>query len=109
MNIQLWYLVALAGLGTPVLAQTESVAAEVAAFVDEVPADPALVARYMTHVTFLGSPFLGGRLPGTEGMEIAKDYMQYYLAQAGLQPGAEGPEGPTWRQPFALVGVPTTL
>ncbi len=69
------------------------------------------VDRYMEHVDFLASPFLGGRLPGTEGMEISKDYMQFYFERAGLSPAipastesdTHGGES-SWRQPFTLGG-----
>lgn len=101
--LALLFPVALALL-SPLLAQGVVAASEPKAVPDELRADPALIARYMSHVTFLASPFLGGRLPGTKGMEIAKDYMQYSLQAAGLQPGAQSTEGPIWRQPFELPG-----
>ncbi|MBL4770693.1 MAG: hypothetical protein JKY61_06030 [Planctomycetes bacterium] len=69
------------------------------------------VDRYMEHVDFLASPFLGGRLPGTPGMEISKDYMQFYFERAGLLPaipvserGDTDAPGDSWRQPFVLGG-----
>ena len=56
------------------------------------------------HITFLASPFLEGRLPGTRGMEIARDYCQHYLELAGLEPAfpIEGSEELGFRQPFEL-------
>ncbi len=44
------------------------------------------VQKYNEHLMFLASPFLEGRLPGTRGMEIAKDYVEHYLREAGLEP-----------------------
>ncbi|MDF1838584.1 MAG: M28 family peptidase [Planctomycetota bacterium] len=75
------------------------------------PLDMDEVDRYMEHVDFLASPFLGGRLPGTEGMEISKDYVEFYFERAGLAPAVpmeptgdlDGP-GNSWRQPFVLGG-----
>jgi hypothetical protein len=53
---------------------------------------------YDEHLTFLASPFLEGRLPGTQGMEIAKNYVQHFYQKAGLVPAFEG--GKSWRQAF---------
>ncbi|PIE23473.1 MAG: hypothetical protein CSA62_07600 [Planctomycetota bacterium] len=58
---------------------------------------------YDEHLTFLASPFLEGRLPGTRGMEIAKDYVQHFFMKAGLQPPFAS--GQSWRQDFPLRGV----
>ncbi len=56
------------------------------------------------HLTFLANPFLGGRLPGTQGMEIAKDYCEHHLKLAGLEPGFTDESGePSWRQVFELA------
>lgn len=73
---------------------------------DEVMPSEALLNEYMEHVDFLASPFLEGRLPGTQGMEIAKDYMQYFFDRAGLEPGygREVTDRNPWRQPFPLAG-----
>lgn len=61
------------------------------------------VQRYHEHVITLASPFMDGRLPGTDGMELAKDYCQYWLEEAGVLPGFPGDAGGrTWRQPFPL-------
>ena len=57
------------------------------------------VREYDAHVTFLSNPFLEGRLPGTRGMEIAKDYVEDYLVKIGLT----GPfDGGSFRQPFGV-------
>ncbi len=67
------------------------------------------VRVYNDHVVTLANPYMGGRLPGTRGMEVAKDYVQYWLEQYGLQPafaGVEHSEGNPWRQPFKLSSLP---
>ena len=68
------------------------------------------VLEYNDHVVFLASPFLEGRLPGTRGMEIAKEYVEHWFDKAGLTPAFEGLDGlrTSFRQPFAL-GLRRTL
>ncbi len=74
------------------------------------------VQKYNEHLMFLASPFLEGRLPGTRGMEIAKDYVEHYLREAGLEPAfpvvtkneaGEEVETPfaSYRQAFPLGGT----
>ncbi|HMQ20957.1 MAG TPA: M28 family peptidase [Planctomycetota bacterium] len=60
------------------------------------------VTMYDSHVTTLANPFLEGRLPGTRGMEIAKEYVEYWLRRAGTEPAFEDEGRPSWRQPFLL-------
>ncbi|MCA8943487.1 MAG: M28 family peptidase [Planctomycetes bacterium] len=58
------------------------------------------------HLVTLANPFMEGRLPGTRGMEIAKEYCEHYLKKAGLEPAFETENGaPSWRQPFPLGGT----
>ena len=45
------------------------------------------VQRYHEHVVYLASPFLDGRLPGTDGMEMAKAYCEFWLQDAEVSPG----------------------
>lgn len=59
---------------------------------------------YNDHVVTLASPFMEGRVPGSRGMEIATEYMEYWLRDAGLEPAFDG--GRSWRQPFDLAAVP---
>jgi Peptidase family M28/PDZ domain/PA domain len=59
------------------------------------------VHTYNDHIVTLANPFLEGRLPGTRGMEIAKEYFEYYLRNAGLEPGFMN--GTSYRQPFPLA------
>ena len=72
-------------------------------------ASSAEVIEYDEHITVLASPFMEGRLPGTAGMERAKDYMEMYFVAAGLEPafGDEHSAGRSFRQPFELGGTVT--
>ena len=56
------------------------------------------------HITVLSSPWMEGRLPGTQGMEYARQYVEYWFDRAGLEPGWRDPdaEDASWRQPFQL-------
>ena len=56
------------------------------------------------HITVLSSPWMEGRLPGTKGMEFARDYVVYWFDQAGLVPGGtdDADGNPSWMQPFPL-------
>jgi len=67
---------------------------------------PEDVRTYHDHVSFLAHPFLEGRLPGTRGMEIAKDYCEQHFIDMGLAPVFES--GASYRQPFSL-GARTRL
>ena len=64
--------------------------------------DPAFrqdVDTYNDHIVTLASPWMEGRLPGTRGMELAREYMEYYFRQANLEPAFDG----SFRQPFELA------
>lgn len=64
---------------------------------------PETTRRYNEHLTILASPWMGGRLPGTKGMDQAMDYVEYWFQRSGLQPVPIGSEGSTsYRQPFPL-------
>ncbi len=58
------------------------------------------VRVYNDHVVTLASPFMEGRVPGSRGMQIAKEYVEKYLREAGLEPAFDG----SFRQPFPLGG-----
>lgn len=71
------------------------------------------VRVYNDHLTILASPWMEGRLPGTRGMELAKEYMEYWFRQYGLSApySAEVVQpdgtvlmeaGASYRQPFDL-------
>jgi hypothetical protein len=65
-----------------------------------------VVQTYNQHLMFLASPYLGGRLPGTPGMALARDYCEHHLRLAGLEPAFRGADGtPSFRQPFPLAGT----
>lgn len=64
------------------------------------------VKRYNDHLTTLASPYMGGRVPGSDGMERAKDYAEYWFKEFGLQPAFEDENGePSFRQPLELGGT----
>ena len=56
------------------------------------------------HITILSSPWMEGRLPGTKGMEYARDYVIHWFKEAGLEPGWVDPATgeASWKQPFPL-------
>lgn len=110
-------------LSAPVLAAS-AVAAPQAPAADGPVTDRAVIAEalsavsdevrvYNDHLTILASPWMEGRLPGTRGMELAKEYMEFHFAQSGLVAplpktieGADGtqsiePQG-SFRQEFNL-------
>jgi hypothetical protein len=63
------------------------------------------VRTYYQHVTFLANPWLEGRLPGTRGMEIARQYVEDHFAAGGLEaPFVDENGQPTYRQKFELAG-----
>ena len=65
------------------------------------------VRVYNDHVVILASPFMEGRVPGSRGMQIASEYVEHGLRQAGLQPPFDdGQGGMGFRQPFALAATP---
>lgn len=109
-----WHLATgvLCGLAAfPAVADYESSEATIAKVLAELPLE---VRIYNDHLVTLASPFMGGRLPGSRGMEIAKEYMEYYFREAGLEPVFESEtktedgetisSGPSYRQAFPLGG-----
>ena len=65
---------------------------------------PVAERIFNDHITILSSPWMEGRLPGTKGMEYARDYVIYWFDQAGLEPGWTDPSTGerSWKQPFPL-------
>jgi hypothetical protein len=61
--------------------------------------DSALQGRLEAHITFLADDLLRGRQPGTEGYEIAANYVASQFRQMGLQPA--GTDG-SYLQPVPL-------
>jgi peptidase M28-like protein/PDZ domain-containing protein len=93
-------LLPLALLSAPGLGAQQASEAPLARALGDLGTD---VQRYHEHIVTLASPFLDGRLPGTDGMELAKDYCQYWLSEAGVSPGFRDDSGASsWRQPFPL-------
>ena len=63
-------------------------------------ADPD-VAIWYQHVNTLANPWLQGRQPGTRGDDLASEYMEFYMKEAGMKPAFTDENGePSWRQPF---------
>ena len=90
----------------------ERAAAPAAADLGEAPIARALEAYgprirdYHEHVTTLSNLFFRGRVPGDEGIEVAADYIEWYLERSGLEPLFEdGPDG-SFRQTMTLPGAP---
>ncbi|MEO0511783.1 MAG: M28 family peptidase [Planctomycetota bacterium] len=70
--------------------------------------DQMLVARYNDHLVTLASPYMEGRVPGSEGMERAKDYCEYYFRKFDLKPAFPSESGEafaSFRDPFELGGT----
>lgn len=69
---------------------------------------PQDVRTYDIHISTLASPYMQGRVPGSEGAERAKDYIEHYFREAGLTPAFEDEDGngfASYRQPFPLSGT----
>ncbi len=104
-RIALTGVVAFCGLaGSPAVAQD----AKIKEALEAVDSD---VRLFNDHLMFLASPYLGGRLPGTPGMEIAKDYIEHFMIEAGLKPAfaverdGEIIDRASYRQAFPLGGT----
>ncbi|UCD73955.1 MAG: M28 family peptidase [Phycisphaerales bacterium] len=57
------------------------------------------------HVQTLANPYFEGRLPSTEGHDLAADYIRFYFDLYGLEPGFPDPDEAgelrvSYRQPF---------
>ena len=65
------------------------------------------VLAFDSHLSTLASPYMMGRVPGSEGMERAKDYMEWHFRRAGLEPvfPADGEDFASFRDPFPLGGT----
>jgi hypothetical protein len=64
--------------------------------------------EWYQHVQTLSNPWFEGRVPGSEGIERAAQYCQFWMEKSGLEPAfasgsAANPDNP-WRQPFDLPG-----
>lgn len=69
---------------------------------------PEDVRVYDVHISTLASPYMQGRVPGSDGAERAKDYIEWHFREAGLSPAFEDKDGnpfASYRQPFPLSGT----
>lgn len=65
------------------------------------------VKLYNEHLTTLASPYMMGRVPGSEGMERAREYCAFTLEQAGIEPAFPSEDGTpfaSYYDPFDLGG-----
>ncbi|MFT4539685.1 MAG: hypothetical protein ACI841_002472 [Planctomycetota bacterium] len=84
-------------VGLPCAALSEGeTEAPISALLETLPED---VRVYNDHLVTLASPWMEGRVPGSRGMELAKEYSEYYYKEAGLEPPFDG----SYRQPFELA------
>ncbi len=59
-----------------------------------------LAIEFFEHLTFLSNPWLAGREPGTNGSDIAGEYITWNLNKYGLTPAFD--KQTSWYQPFAF-------
>lgn len=71
---------------------------------------PEDVQEFTEHVVILASPWMEGRLPGTRGMDLAREYVEAQYVERGLQAPVLNADTQTYtyRQPFKL-GEDTTF
>jgi hypothetical protein len=64
--------------------------------------------EWYQHVQTLSNPWFEGRVPGSDGIERAAEYCEFWMEKAGLEPafasGTQANPSDPWRQPFALPG-----
>jgi len=63
------------------------------------------VIEWYQHVQTLSNPFFEGRAPGSRGMEVAEEYIEFWMKRIGLEPAFPESEGAEWtshRQRFEL-------
>lgn len=75
-------------------------------------------AIWYQHVLALADPYMEGRAPGTHGIEVAADYIEWNMKQIGLEPAfkdnkVESTDSAwnTYRQPFdfTYMGAPSKV
>ena len=71
---------------------------------DAIQSAPADVQKFNEHVIILASPWMEGRLPGTRGMELAREYVEAQYISGGLTPPVfdESTQTYGYRQSFPL-------
>lgn len=95
----------VAGTATLATAETTETSASETPIVNALGAVEADVLRFNDHLTTLASPYMGGRVPGSIGMERAKDYCQFWLEEFGLGPVFTDASGElSYRQELELGG-----
>ena len=62
--------------------------------------------EWYQHVQTLSNPWFEGRVPGSEGIEHAAKYLEFWMAKYGLEPAfpSSTSGASPWRQPFDLPG-----
>jgi len=62
--------------------------------------------EWYQHVQTLSNPWFEGRVPGSEGIEHAAKYLEFWMAKYGLEPAFPSSTSGSspWRQPFDLPG-----
>ncbi|MCR9247501.1 MAG: M28 family peptidase [bacterium] len=86
------------------LVEKDPEAAPLRRLLDELGPD---VRQFSEHVVTLANPFMEGRVPGSNGMKVARDYFEFYLKAAGVEPPFQNADGEaSYRQAFPLRGRP---
>lgn len=67
--------------------------------------------QWYQHVMTLSNPYFEGRAPGSDGIAAAANYVEFWMRQAGLEPGFPSKEGrpnarPTGRRSSCRVPAP---
>lgn len=101
------FLCALAGAAVTTVATAQESTALETPLSDAIRNAPEDVQEYNEHLVILSSPWMEGRLPGTRGMELAKEYVERYFIETGLEaPVLDEDSGSYgYRQPFRLGGT----
>jgi hypothetical protein len=106
-------VVVLAASPQPAVAETEAAAeaptpintpseAPIAAALEAASPD---VRRFDQHITTLANPFFQGRVPGSRGNEIARQYIEFWFDAFGLErPFTTDAGERSFRQPFGIGG-----
>lgn len=109
-------LIALAGFGAATARAQEGVRAEAAlppSATLDLAALPPDVRQFHQHVMVLASPWMEGRIPGSRGMELAMEYMEFHFRAAGLvapyERVVEEADGTVVRTPNASFRQPFDL
>ncbi|MEE2681453.1 MAG: M28 family peptidase [Planctomycetota bacterium] len=96
--------VAAMALATPAVAQDTEAPRDWAPLSNAMRDAPEDVREFHEHMIILASPWMEGRLPGTRGAELAREYVETQFKVRGLTPPVPGEEDGTftYRQRFPL-------